>query len=294
MTLVSDPLLVFGPRRADALTARADALVSLKQLVDPKAKHRASLKSTELVVVASPGGRSAWAFDLVSFDGRPLAATAVLSNAGDIWLVSAVAIAETPSSHAVTTELDKQAVVPPALAAATRVDPAARAAADKLTRGLAAQEVWGDDLSTRTDAVFIGPTSGDVARGKSDIKKLWKKRLKANTREVAVGEPAAQVTPDGQLAWVTVPVVRFADKQPPTPLRVFAIFEKDAADWHLIALQESLAVDAPGSGSALAKTPPPPLPKAEEPPKPPPSTAKTKTKTKTKPKKKKHHTSSSD
>ena len=67
---------------------------------------------TELDVVASPGGRSAWATDLMSFGGEPLAITAVLSNTDDIWLVNVVAVAQTPAMRSVRAELKQDAVVP--------------------------------------------------------------------------------------------------------------------------------------------------------------------------------------
>lgn len=40
MTLFAVPLVVYGPRKADAHATRADALVALKALVDPKRKSR--------------------------------------------------------------------------------------------------------------------------------------------------------------------------------------------------------------------------------------------------------------
>jgi ketosteroid isomerase-like protein len=286
MTLLAEPLVVFGPRRGDALHSRSDALVALKQLIDPKAKTKSAVKISQLDVVASPGGRSAWAIDLLSVGGEQIAVTAVLSNADDIWLVNVVALARTPAMRAVRAELKHEAVVPPGMAGIVKQDPAAKAATDKLTRGLAAQQAWGDDLSARTDAVVIGPAAGDVTRGKTAIKAMWKKRMKENVREVLVGDVTASVTPDGQLAWVSAPVVRFEDNDDPLPLRVFAVFEKDAADWRLIALQESLAFDAPGSGAALAKTPAPPLPKADEPAKPQPTAKEPASAKKTKKKKK--------
>ena len=95
-SLLADPLTVFGPRRADATITRADALVALGKLVDPKAKKHAQLRSGGLSVVVSQGGRSAWAFDLVNVDGRLLAATAVLSNTGDLWSVTAATLATVP------------------------------------------------------------------------------------------------------------------------------------------------------------------------------------------------------
>ena len=293
MSLLSDPLVVFGPRRGDSMGTRADALVALKAQIDPKAKNKPALKSGSLEVVTSPGGHSAWAFDVIDVAGRPMALTAILTNADDIWQVHAAALAETPSMHSIRAELKKDAIVPPGLSAPAKVDDAARGAADKFTKGLADQQLWGDDLSSRSDAVVIGPATGDVTRGKSDIKKMWKKRLKANTRDTAAGDVTASVTPDGELAWVSAPVVRFADDDDPMPLRLFAVYEKSGSDWKMIALQESLAVDAPGAGVNYRKATPPALAKVAEPPKPAEKPAD-KPKKKTKKKKKKKHTDDDD
>src|SRR3569623_1080056 len=60
MSLLADPLIVFGPRRTDAMGTRADALVALKAQIDPK-KKKSPVHSGALEVVASPGGHSAWA-----------------------------------------------------------------------------------------------------------------------------------------------------------------------------------------------------------------------------------------
>ena len=268
MSMLSDPLVVFGPRRGDSMGTRADALVALKAQLDPKAKKKPAVRSGGLEVVTSPGGHSAWAIDTLDVAGQTMTLTAILTNADDIWQVHAAALAETPSMRSIRDELKKDAIVPPGLAAPAKIDDAARAAADKFTKGLADQQQWGDDLGSRSDAVVIGPASGDITKGKSDIKKMWKKRIKANTRDTAAGDVTASVTPDGELAWVSAPVVQFADDDDPLPLRLFAVYEKSGADWKLIALQESTAVDAPGAGVNFRKATPPALAKAEEPPKP--------------------------
>lgn len=287
MSLLSDPLVVFGPRRGDSMGTRADALVALKAQLDPKAKKKPAVRSGGLAVVTSPGGHSAWAIDTLDVAGQTMTLTAILTNADDIWQVHAAALAETPSMRSIRDELKKDAIVPPGLTAPAKVDDAARAAADKFTKGLADQQQWGDDLGSRSDAVVIGPASGDITRGKTDIKKMWKKRIKANTRDTAAGDVTASVTPDGELAWVSAPVVQFADDDDPLPLRLFAVYEKAGADWKLIALQESTAVDAPGAGVNFRKATPPALAKAEEPPKP---AAKPADKPKKKKKKKKKKT----
>jgi ketosteroid isomerase-like protein len=282
---LSPQLLVFGPRRADMFGTREGALVALKQLVDPKAKKKPALHSNGISIVPSPGGHSAWAVDIVDVGGVSLAVTAVLTNADDIWLLNVAALADMPKMKAVRAELKQDAVVAPGMAGLAKVDSNAQGAVDKFKSGLVAQNVWGDDLSSRTDAVVLGPTIGDITKGKAEIKKLWTKRVKSNTREVVAGELTASATPDGQIAWVTAPVVRFEDNDDPLPLRVFAVFEKDASNWKMIALAESVAIDAPGSGLIYKKTLAPALPKKDEPP-PPKKADDTKTK-KTKKKKKK-------
>lgn len=278
---ISNQLVVFGPRKADVFGTRADALVALKQLVDPKAKNKPTLQSAGLTVVPSPGGHSAWAVDTIDVAGKSLAVTAILSNTDDIWLVEVAALAEMPAMRTVRAHLKQEAVVPPGMTGIAKVDASAQGAVDKFTKGLAAQQAWGDDLASRSDAVVIGPSNGDITRGKTDIKKLWKKRMKADVREVTAGDVTASATKDGQLAWVTAPVVRFADDDDPLPLRVFAVFEKDANNWKMIALAESVALDAPGAGLVYKKTAAPALPKKEEPP-PPKKTDDTKTKKKKK------------
>jgi ketosteroid isomerase-like protein len=280
MSLLADPLIVFGPRRGDAMATRADALVALKAQVDTRSKKKPSVHSGSLEIVASPGGHSAWAFDVLDVAGQPMALTAILTNADDIWQVDAAALAETPPMKSIRAELKKDAIVPPGVAGPAKVDSAAQAAVEKFKKGLADQQLWGDDLGSRSDAVVIGPASGDVTRGKSDIKKLWKKRLKAETRDIAAGDITADVTPDGELAWVSAPVVRFADENDPLPLRLFAVYEKAGSDWTLIALQESLAVDTPGAGVSYRKVTPPATakPAEEAPPPPPPEKPKKKKK----------------
>ncbi|MBV8758973.1 MAG: nuclear transport factor 2 family protein [Deltaproteobacteria bacterium] len=291
MSLLADPLIVFGPRRTDAMGTRADALVALKAQIDPKAKKKPAVRSGSLEVVASPGGHSAWAIDVLDVGGQPMALTAVLTNADDIWQVHAAALAETPPMKSIRAELKKDAIVPPGLTGVAKLDAGAQGAVDKFKKGLADQDVWGTDLASHSDAIVIGPATGDITRGKSDIKKMWKKRMKANTRATAAGDFTAEVTPDGELAWVSAAVVQFADDDDPLPLRDFAVYEKAGGDWKLIALQESLALDEPGAGVTYRKTQPPASAKpADEPKKeaPPPD------KPKKKKKKKKKHTDDDD
>jgi hypothetical protein len=278
---------VFGPRQTDMLSTRSDALVALGKFVDPKARKHAALHSGGLDVVASPGGHSAWAFDVVSLGGQRLAVTAVLSNSDDIWAVSAAALAETPTGKQVKAEAARDAIVPPGAAGAVAVDPRAAAAVERFKKGLVDQQLWGDDLASRTDAIVVGPTAGDVARGKQTIGRLWKARMRSKVREATSGEITAAMTPDAQLVWISVPVTRVADDEDPMPLRIFAVYEKDGAGWRLIALHEALAFGEPGAGAPFKKVlppapPPPEPPKAEPTDKKPDAPAQKKTKTKKK------------
>ena len=265
-SLLDDSLTVYGPRRADAAVDREAALMALGTVIDPKAKKKLALKSSQLDVVASQGGRSAWAFDVISVDGEPHAVTAILSNADDLWQVKAALVAHTPSRGAIKSHLGKDAVVPPGdpEKSSGKQVPEAAGAVDKFKKGLLDQETWGADLASRTDAIVIGPAVGEVARGKKEIKKHWKKRVENKTRAAVSGDITSAVTRDGQLAWVTAPITLVADNQDPLPLRAFAVFEKADSGWTLIALHESLAFDKDGTGAPYKKTLPP-APKEPEP-----------------------------
>lgn len=270
-SLLNDPLTIFGPRRVDATVTRSEALVALGKVVDPKAKP-AQLRSGSLGVIASTGGHSAWAFDVVSVEGQPMAMMAVLTNDNDLWALSAASLARTPSMKEIRAELKKAAVVPPGATSTAKIDGRADGAVERFKKGLLDQQIWGDDLSSRTEAIVIGPARDDITKGKKDIKRLWKKRVEAETRAATSGEIAAATTPDGQLAWVTAPVTRVEKDEDPLPLRVFAVFEKDGDGWKMIALAESLALDEPGAGTSFLKFMPP----APKPPEPPPEVKETK------------------
>ena len=167
------------------MATRADALVALKAQVDPQgeeeavAEARARSRSSRRRV-ATRRGR----FDVLDVDGQPMALTAVLTNADDIWQVDAAALAADAVDEVDPRRAQegRDRAAGPRAASRRSID-GAKAAVEKFKKGLADQELWGDDLGSRTDAVVIGPATGDVTRGKSDIKKLWKKRIKANTRD---------------------------------------------------------------------------------------------------------------
>ena len=266
-SLVGEPVVVFGPRLDDAMATRASALVAIGKVVDSKAKRHPQLRSGGLDVVASPGGHSAWAVDVVSIEGQQLAVTAVLSNTDDLWALSAAAIAAQPSARQLKAESAKDALVPPGGASAGKGDGRTGAAIEKFRKGLVDPQAWGDELGARSDAVVVGPVAGQIARGKQAIKKLWAARLDKHVREATTGEVTSAMTADGQLIWLSVPVTRVADDEDPLPLRIFAIYEKDAASWRLVALHEAVALGEPGAGTPFKKILPP-APPAEPKPEP--------------------------
>ncbi|NVB80577.1 MAG: SnoaL-like domain-containing protein [Kofleriaceae bacterium] len=288
MALLTDKLIVFGPRKADAMATREDVLVTLRGTLDSLDKRdKPDVRSGALNVVASQGGLSAWAVDTIEIAGDQLAVTVVLENDDDFWRVVAAAVAKTPTMKSVRAELKKEAVVPTGMQGIPKVDDKASGAVDRFKKGLADSEVWAEDLGKRGDAVVIGAAAGEITRGKKAIAALWKKRQKVNVRYASAGEVTAQATGDGQIAWVTAPVVRFADDEDvPLPLRLFAVFEKVGGEWKMISLQESVAMAEDGAGASFKKIAAPGV-KVEEPPPPPPKKEEPVKKKKKKKKKKK-------
>lgn len=269
MALLAEPLVVFGPRRIDAHKTRSDALVAMRAILDERGKDdKPSVASGSLAVFASPGGLSAWAVDVVKVEGQPMAVTVVLTNDDDFWKVVAAALARTPAGKSVRMENAKDAVVPPGMPGFAKVEGNADGAVERFKRGLADPDVWGADLTKSTDAVVIGPFAGEVTRGKKDLAKLWKKRTKANTRYAQAGDTTAGTTPDGQLAWVSIPAVMFSDDDDPLPLRLFGVLERSGSDWRLAVLHQQVALDEPGVAANFKKVSAPAV-KADDAPPPP-------------------------
>ena len=253
MALLADPLIVFGPRQADAMGTRADALVTLQRVrsIAKDEDKKPALHSGSLEVVASPGGLSAWAVDAIDVDGQPMAVTAVLSNADDFWVVVAAALAETPSMKSVRAELKKDAVVPPGMHGHREGRPTApRARSTVQARPRRSRSVWGDDLGKRSDAIVIGPAAGDVTRGKKTSRSCGRSATKVNTR-YAVGRRGhrGRSRPTASSRGSARRSCSSPTMTSPLPLRLFSVFEKTDDDWKMIALQESLAVDEPGAGA---------------------------------------------
>jgi hypothetical protein len=246
MTLLSEKIVVFGPRRGDALASRQDTIVALGKVVD--ANNKRPVTSAGIAVTPAPGGHSAVAVDAIDTGGHAMSVLAVLSNSDDMWLVGAASVADAPTAATIKKQLARDAVVPPAMGTAATVDAGAKPVVEQWRRGLAAQAEWGSDLTTAANGVFVGPDAGDVARGKRELKKLWKARVDAGVREVAVGDVTAQTTADGRMVWLSAPVLRKTGAEM-LPLRMFAVYARRGDAWKLCALQEAVAIDAPGAGA---------------------------------------------
>jgi len=263
MTLVAEPLVVFGPRKADAMATRADAIVALREFVDEK--KRFSIRSGSLVVTASPGGHSAWAVDQFVAQNQRMTTTAILSSADELWAVDTIALASIPTANAIKASLGTDAVVPPASSAPAKTVEAASAAAERFVAGLANPKFVSSDM-VRDGAVQIG-VGGDVVRGKAPLSKVWAKRVKTHVRSALAGDLASGITNDQKLAWVSAPVVRFGDGEPAMPMRLFAVYERAGSGWRLAVWHESVAIDAAGAGAAFKQVQAPAI--VEEPPPPP-------------------------
>ncbi len=263
--LLDPKLMVLGPRKGDAVANRADAILALGRYADAKKKLLPTLKSGTLGVFPSEGGHSAWGYDQLDANGEHWAVMVVMSGTNDLWSLDAVQLAATPVLATMKSELKKDAIVPPAAGVTVKAEASAAAAVELFQKGLGDAHVWAADLEGSDHAIVIGPSAGAVTRGKKDIKALWKKRIKSNTRAMLAGEISGAATRDGMLAWVSAPIMRAEDGEDPLPLRAFAVFERSGATWKIIGLQESVAVDAPGAGASFKKftpsavvAPPPP------------------------------------
>lgn len=258
-SVVDETLWSFGPRRTDVFSSRTDALLALGGVVEPG--QTAKLRSSSLSVVPASRGRSVWAVDIVHVERQPLAVTAILSSEDEFFRVSAASLAWMVPAREIRAAQDAIAIVPPGATSPGRIAPGAEGAVERFRKGVRDPSLWGDDVARHDGAVYVGPTAGELARGRKEVARLWEKRLSSETRAVISGEIDAGITADGQIAWVTSPITRVEGDGAPLPLRAFAVFEQVGGEWTLAALHESLAIDEPGAGGPFVKiVPPPPAP----------------------------------
>lgn len=268
-TLSAETLIAFGPRKGDALATRTDAIVALRSILDPKAK-RFNLHSGGLVVNASNGGHSAWAVDVLIAGNDRVAVSAVMTSADDLWLVDTVAIAKTPGGGAIRASQKSDAIVPPSMAAPPKTVDGATGAHERFAAETADARVVAADFADNGIAIGAG---GEMVKGKAQLAAAWKRKIRSHVRYAGAGEASTGITKDQQVAWVTAPVVRFADKEEPLPMRLFAIYTRTGNAWKLAVQHETIAIDEAGAGAGYRKIPAPPIveePKPVAPAKKPP------------------------
>jgi hypothetical protein len=235
--LIAPDVFAVGPGASDVYLAREDAVVAVAAVMRTGDRHK--VVSRALKVSATPGGHSAWASDSLEVDGVPLALTAVLVESDGLWSVVAVHVGHTGEGPA---GVQKRAALPGGVAAGA-------AEAVKLYRaGIAAPERFVEQLASGPDVLVMGPGAREVARGVKPIKKLWKKRLAAPPKLSLDGEPHAQVTPDGALAWVFANLDVAAAGGAKEPYRSLVLYEREgdakganAKPWKLVSMHDSIA-----------------------------------------------------
>ncbi len=232
-SLVSPDVFVVGPGAPDVFSTRSDAVVALGSVLRSGDRHR--ITSRALKVSAAPGGHSAWASDALDVDGVTYSLTSVLVESDGLWNVVAVHVGRTLSGQ----QLDAR---PPARADLPGGVGKGAGEPLKLYRaGVAAPERFVEQLGGGPDVLVLGAGARDVVRGAKLVKKLWKKRLAAQPKMILDGDPRADVTPDGSLAWVFANVDVRVQGGAAEPYRSLVIYEREDGGWKLIAMHDSVA-----------------------------------------------------
>jgi hypothetical protein len=247
--LIAPDVFAVGPGASDVFVAREDAVFAVAAVMRSGDRHK--LVSRALKVSATPGGHSAWASDSLEVDGVPLALTAVLVESDGLWVVVAVHVGRTGEAPGAG---KKRAPLPGGVAAGA-------AEAVKLYRaGIAAPEKFVDQLSSGPDVLMLGNGAKEVTRGAKPVRKLWKKRLATPPRLSLDGEPHAQVTPDGALAWVFANLDIAAEGGAKEAYRTLVLYQREDAPivasgakgakaasgasakaWKLVSMHDSIA-----------------------------------------------------
>jgi ketosteroid isomerase-like protein len=232
LPLLADHVYVIGPGAADLVRERSDVVVALGGMFPADKKHK--IASHALRALVSPGGASAYVSDQLDVDGVPYSASAVMEQQGGVWVATAICVA-----RALPAARQGHEPLPPI---AAQVADGARGAVDAFTHAAAQPALFVEQLADGPEVIAIGPSPKDVTRGGAAIHKLWKKALKKHPTVEVAGGVHADVTHDGQLAWLHANVARGADGAEPSPRRAFYVYAKDGAGWRLTAAHESAAI----------------------------------------------------
>lgn len=244
LPLLAEDLFVAGPRSADVGLARSDAVVALTAALDAARKPKHKVKSRDLSVVATAGGRSAWATDQVEIDGVPYALTALVAQIDDLWVITAIHVARTVPDKQLKKRVKDGALVRPApIAAATPPDPKARELIALVTEAANDPAELLDQIGGGGDVIAIGTAPQAVTRGKKKIRKAWKKRDKKKaTFTTLQGEPMVRLGADGAHAWVlaNVDVSRDGDEDVVAPHRAFYVYARGDDGWELVVFHDAV------------------------------------------------------
>jgi ketosteroid isomerase-like protein len=246
LSLMSEAVLVVGPRPTDLLRSRAEVVTALEEVIDSRKKTRFSSAGAKLVI--GPGGRSAYAVDRLKLGAHAVVAIALLDGQGAIWRVNAAALA-TPIAAAAARKAAAAGALSAPAATAQPALPEGEAARKALAAGLAQPATWLGALADDADAA-IATADGGVATGKRNLERAA--RRFADVALVATSSIASVTSGDGQLAMVTCLATKQWKTEAARPVRLTAIFRRvsenakpDLADsWQLAVFQESHAVAA--------------------------------------------------
>jgi ketosteroid isomerase-like protein len=276
LSMMSDDVVVLGPRPADLLRSRAEVVTALRERLDGRKKTRFASQGLRLAI--GPGGGSAYAVDRVQLAGRPVVALAILEGERAIWRVRAVHLQAPLAGAAMKKALAAGALGAPAGTAEPPLG-AGEAAARELAQRLAKVGSWVAGLEGDDEAVVIGADGAMAAGGKAIGRAA--SRL-ADVRLEATSPVAAVVSGDGQLAMATCTATRTTARddreggdrsggkgsgkaeargkskrgkgatrteaeEPPRTVRVTAILQREGGGWRLRAFAEAHALAEPAA-----------------------------------------------
>jgi ketosteroid isomerase-like protein len=246
LSLMSDDVVVLGPRTGDLQRSRAEVVIALREVIDSRRKTR--FASAGVRVGIGPGGRSAYAVDRLRLGNQAALATALLDGQGSIWRITAVSVQLPVAPAAARKALAGGALGAPAATAQPpllQAEAATQTAAKALTVGLATPTSWLAALGDDPDGALL-TSDGTLASGPRAVDRAVKRFADVTLRPTS---PISGVTSsDGQLALVTCLASRQYKDEPPRPVRLTAVFRRTSgttaasAQWQLAVFQEAHAI----------------------------------------------------
>jgi ketosteroid isomerase-like protein len=208
------------------------------------------LQSSDLRVVAAPDGKSAYFSVLVDWDFgngnvlKGLRWTGVFANANAAWKMSA-------SHVSIGVDVDPNTVIAGGSAQphdiADKVDPDAKDLLAELDADFASPERWTKDLSDSADAFAFGNEPSGIWSGGAMIRaKLVQSLASFHVQLARHGGARAHLV--GQIGWIMTNVeARFVaepGKQITLPMRVLAVYMREAGGWKMVQVHFSTAVSS--------------------------------------------------